>query len=256
MNLRLKPFEKSIRRRVRRELRQSPAAWKEYRRVRRRREFHLPQWLFRCIVLLVVSSAWTSNRKPTGTLVAMIVLWAAASVTWRAGQLLIALRASPTLLVLAHVPIPDADVFKFQWQTFLRVSLWSVLDFTALYGVLAERVGYGWDSLWVGLFLAVIQWLVMVSLAAGLLIYVRRRKFFRFAGVFAALAVLLAIGVDLPSLTQFLTVLAYWIPPMGWILYAVGISPAQNILLGWWPALSMSAAVFALPLFYRRLRTR
>ncbi len=254
MKLRLKKFEIEARRRARAELRKSPAAWREYKRVRRRREVTVPPWAVRFLPPIILMSFWGATRRSMDELVALALFISLASAAWRAGQLLIALRSSPRLAVYAHLPLSNEQVFELQWQYFLRTSAWSIADFTVFYGILADRAGYGWTCWLTGLAMAVAQWLVILAAATCFLAYIKNRKVFRVAEVLAAAAAALFILPSGATVIKPLAALAAWVPPMGWILYSMGISPPHNVLFEWWTALSFATVLFSLPLAYRRLR--
>lgn len=192
MNLRDKKFEKSLRRRVRVELRNSPAAWSEYQRswprwlarqkklplwvVRcvlilfRSRQSNLPPWLVRCILVLFLAGLLLQIPRPlaiyqTALLAALLVVLA-----WRTGQLWLELYSSSRLQLLTHLPLTDEQVFDLQWRHFLKTSAWSIYDFAVLCGFLAVGVGYGWKSPVIGFALGIGLWLVIVSAAACLML--------------------------------------------------------------------------------------
>ena len=257
MKLRLKEFERTMRRRVRQELHNSPSAWREFRRVRRpwwRREVNLPPWTGRLLPGLAIIFCWVNMGPTQNGLIILILFASLASIAWRAGQLLVALRSSPRLLLYAHLPISDGQVFDLQWRFFLKASAWSVLDFTFLYGVLAAGVGYGWNTPLAGLAMAVVQWLVIVSAATAALAYLPNRWFLWAAIVLVVLPVALFIVPSGTALTKSVAGLASWVPPVGWVLYAMGVSPPRNVLIQWWPALSFAVLLFLLPRAYQRLR--
>jgi hypothetical protein len=256
VKLRDKKFEKAVRLRARAKMRESPAAWREFKRVRRgwwTRNRGLPPWITRFVPPFIFIAIWGLSGRRTEDIVALILLASVASIAWRAGQLLIALRTSQLLPFYAHFPLTDEEVFKLQWKYYVLRTAWSIVDFVVFYGVLAERAGYGWNWWLVGIGMAVAQWLVILSAATSLIAYVRSRKFFRVAIAFGLLAIVLFFLPSAVPFTRSLAELAAWVPPLGWALYSMGISPPHNLLFEWWTALSFAGILFLLPQAYRKL---
>src|ERR1043165_9589294 len=49
---------------------------------------------------------------------------------------------------------------------------------------------------------------------------------------------------------------AYWVPPTGWLVYAMGISPSKCLARDLWPCLISGVVLAVFPLAYLRLRSR
>lgn len=253
MNLRLDTFEKSMHKRLRAlEL----SEWKKLR-PSGPRNYNIPPWLVRCGFVAIATSILYNFIGSIDTLVALILLLAAGTVFWRASQLLIALVSSSRLQVFACLPLSNAQIFRLQWQAFLKNASWSMVEFTALYGVLAATAGCGWNSLLAGLAMSAAQCLVIVALATCLVAYLPRRRFDLLAGVFILpILGLIFGGFYFQPVFKWLASQAHWIPPTGWILYALGISGSHGFPGDLWPALTTALALALLPKAYQHLRNR
>ena len=143
-----------------------------------------------------------------------------------------------------------------------KTSAWSIYDFTVLCSFLAVNVGYGWKSPVIGFALAIGLWLVIISAVACLTLAkapMKIRKLLRWRSV-SWLMVCLSLAaffacfqfryIYVNSLAPFGAV----VPPIGWIFYALGVSPPHNYLLDSWSALSFSTMLFTAPLALQRLR--
>ncbi len=255
MKLRLKPFEKLTRRRARQQLRKSPADWREFKRYRWwRRERSLPPGLLRMIMLIGLIPLVMGNGVIPKRLVAATLFWSVASAAWLAGQLVVALRISRRLLIWAHLPLSDSQIFDLQWRSFLQKSLWSVVDFTTLYSLLAVEAGYGWKSPVAGFAMAVPQWLVVASLSTWLVAFGFRKRLFSIAAIAASLAFAVVFIYSFRPVAEKAAAFAGWLPPTNWILYVMGFSRPLPAPLDWWPAVSLASISLALPFAIRRLR--
>ncbi|MDB6017135.1 MAG: hypothetical protein JWR19_1624 [Pedosphaera sp.] len=255
MRLRAKKTERSLRRRIRREITTAESLQWQIMWFHRLRAYPLPKDLYRFVIFLVYPLNAALGSFSLQQAVAIAFLWSAGTTFWRASQLLSALFAAQPLEVFRHLPISDQDIFRHQWRGFLRASLWSMLDFSAVYGVLASKVGFGgWSLLWAGAGMAALQWLVMVSLATALVAYAGRRNYWTIALLLLAGAVgLFIFRGSQPAISEWLTEFARWAPGTGWTLYVFGISPREGLLGEVWPVLTLSIAVFLLPRAYQRL---
>ena len=65
---------------------------------------------------------------------------------------------------------------------------------------------------------------------------------------------MLFLGADYPALTQPIANLAYWLPPLGWTLYALGISPSHGLPHDLVPCVISAALLAVAPFAYRRIR--
>ncbi len=209
----------------------------------------------RLFFLFVASFMVALQRGSIQWLVALIVLWTLATVFLRALLLRIALYFSPNLNVFNYLPISNEDIFKVQWGKFLRGSLWSVVEFTILYSVLAARMGVSVSSVAIGIALGLIQSIFVIGMAVCLLVLGWRKVFDRLAHLFMASTFgLLFFLSNKQSLSEWLSSLAYWIPPVGWLVHAMGITPSKGLLHDLWPCLISGAILAIFPFAYRHLR--
>lgn len=149
MRLHSPAFEKSIRRRVRREVRASKTHRRSARAARRRRQSVLLLPLLRPLLSLALVSAVVHAFRATGHItaaLAVITMWTAALAFFEARRLLVTLYASPDLAALMLLPITAGRVFLWQWQKFTRSSAWNLLDPMAGYLAVASlQPGTSWS---------------------------------------------------------------------------------------------------------------
>ncbi len=274
MNLRWKEFERRVRLPLRARIEQSPADWEEYRRYgwwqKLTQTVHLPGWTLRILLLPMAAGALSSGLRASSILVSAILIWVVLAVIWRLGQLTVALRTSPRLLVFGHLPMSDTEIFVQQWKAYLASTIGSVLDFALLYCLLAVAAGCGWGSPWIGLVFAVAQWLVMLSVAVIFVTYFWNRRFmgpvlqllsFRWgrtklpghlggAGrLLLVAAVVFVLGYGRRSLADWAVV----VPPLGLAHEGLGLGRSRS-LAQVWTAFSLGGTLMLLPLAYRRLK--
>ncbi|HYV29131.1 MAG TPA: hypothetical protein VFA77_16475 [Candidatus Eisenbacteria bacterium] len=181
------------------------------------------------------------------------MLWTLGSIFFRANQLLLNLYYSQDLNVYHYLPIGDDSIFQRQWNKFLRASAWSATDFMLLYGLLALKVGAGFTSPIAGCALGIIQGGFVVAGALSLLMLRARRFFVVLATIFmASAAALLFFGSNGP-ITEWLNRIAYWLPPIGWIVHGMGITPSEGMLRDLVPCVLAAFVLVAAPVSYRRL---
>ncbi len=188
-------------------------------------------------------------------LIALIVLWTVAMFFWRAAQIGNALYASPSLPVFCHLPISDANIFKIQSRLFVRVSLWSALDFSLLYWALIAKSGMGYQALFAGIGFGIVHWLFVVASALVLFAYALNRFVPALGWLLSAATVCFAIfGEKQLHLTHWLAATADWIPPVGWILRGIGVVPNSGVVGDFLPALIGATTLCLAPLAYRKIQ--
>jgi hypothetical protein len=211
----------------------------------------------RLFFLLLVGLTVGLRRGSIQWLVALTVLWQLGTVFLRAFLLGVELYFSPNLNVFSYLPISDEEVFKLQWGGFLRRSVWSAVDFTVLFSVLAATVGVGGHSIPTGVALGVVEWIFIVAMAVCLLAVGWSRLLYHAALFFIASTFGLVFFLpNLPRLCGWLSEVAYWVPPTGWLVYAMGISPSKGLARDLWPCLISGVVLAVFPLAYHRLRSR
>ncbi len=244
-----------LRQKARARLRKSREDWREFKRYRWwRQPVNLPAWLIRGAPPLLAAWVIAIAGLSAKTLMAAAFFWSLATLSWRAGQLLVALKSSARLMAFAHLPLSDAQIFQYQWRWFLRTCGWSIVDFTAWYGLLALQTGFGINAPLMGFVLALLQYGVTVSLAAWFYLFVPKRHLLRITTVFVAMALGVFFIPEYRPIVSAIASASNWLPPMGWISYVIGIVPPRNPLLELWPAVSLAAVLLSLPLAYRKLR--
>jgi hypothetical protein len=187
--------------------------------------------------------------------IAIIVLWQLASLFMRASILNATLYFSPALRVFDYLPISEEKIFKAQWHTFLRGSLWSALDFSILYCVLASKTGGGIYSIVTAVALGMVEWFFIVAFAV-LLTVMGVRRFFYYLCVFFTLSAfgLLYFLPNKQAIAHWISVMAYWVPPVGWLVHAMGITPSRGILLDLLPCVLSAIILMIFPFAYQRVR--
>ncbi len=257
MKLRNKPFERAVRSRIRTALKSSPQLRKEYRQIRkmRRQNLHTRPWMSRLFFLFIVGFTLIVRKHSVEELIALIMLWHLGSIFLRVSFLSGGLYFSPALGVFNCLPIPDADIFKVQWRTFLRGSLWSAVDFSVLYYALGSETGGGIYSLAAGVAFGIIQWFFVVAFSVCLLVF-RVRRFYYYLPLFFMVSAfgLLYFLPHKQVIAGWIARFAYWVPPVGWLVHAMGITRSQGALFDLLPCV-LSALLLALfPMACSRIR--
>lgn len=258
MRLRSPKLEHRLKRRVRRELRAIPG-WRRLRRIHRGPLRFNYGWLR---LLLPLAYVWFlapgtgPHEMGIPLLLAAVALYA-TGVTFRlSARLIQELRSPDDLMPLACLPLSDQDIFDLQWQRLRSRSLWLLYYFIVAYA-LAAGLGHfsalGWLT---ALALALLQWPLALSLAAGLLALGNRRAlettglFIMFGCIWLPFVIFSerAHQLVISSLDHFL--------PAGWITVAF----SQGLLAGdpraWWWLAPVALLAAASPLLLRRQRRR
>lgn len=258
MSLRWKSFERKLKRRVRAEIRASAGLRQEYKRLRRGRRWwnvRINPNTYRLVFWFLALNFLSVGLMAVEQVLAFIWLWTTAAALWRTVQLQSTLYFAAELNLFNHLPISDAEIFQVQWRKFLRGSVGPVLDFSVLYGALAYRLGAGWQSPLIGLLFGSLQGLFNIGIAASLLSIGFRRWLPMSALLLHVGAIgLLIFGNSLPVVVAWLSAAAFWIPPAGWIQYALGLSFSHGAASGWVPSLIAGTLLACYPLARRRLQ--
>lgn len=257
MNLRWKSFERGLKRRVRTEVRASPTLRQEYKHAQRGRRwwnFRVTPNFYRLVFWFVALNFLGRGLMPVGTVLAFIWLWALAATFWWAGRLQSTLYFAAELNLFHHLPITDAEIFQVQWRKFYRAALWPILDFAFLYGALAYQLGAGWQSPATGVLFGCLQGFFNIAIATGLLGFGMRRWLPVSALLLYVTAVgLLFFGSRLPGFVGLMSAAAYWIPPAGWVHFALGLKVSSGAGHDWVPCLIAGTALAVFPIARRRL---
>jgi hypothetical protein len=184
-----------------------------------------------------------SGRSPEQLLVAL-GLYSTATVFFRSRNLLGRLYRSHDLATFLHLPIEDALIFRFEWDKFLRASVWLFYVSFLVYGYLAfghlHRLG-PWAAFGFVFVASLLQWLTALSLATLL---ARYRPAWAPTKVGLVLDAFIVVMFYLPSdvVRQCQTVLLA--APGGWITHAFGkalVATAADTLPFWGAALLVAA---------------
>jgi hypothetical protein len=247
--------ERGIRAQARRELRESPLLWKEYRQ-------HRTRW-------------WRRNRNFRAALGSVYILAVLFLVAVRSGRALallcvVALYASGTALfrcakyharvlrgyhraVLIALPVLDEEYLRHESRGFFRSWVGAFAVFVLAYGAYAIVYGNLWHDLAVILVASSLQTFSGVCIGTVVLAY--RAKWIRTAAIVPFYG-LMIVCLYLPEDTLRFLWSATLITPAGWVAhgFAAMVGSADSAERFWFfPAFILSAA---LPLVLRDLRSR
>ncbi|HXG60879.1 MAG TPA: hypothetical protein VNO22_05875 [Planctomycetota bacterium] len=219
MSLRWRPLERSVRLRVRRELRGSPDLWNEYRR-RRRASRCARAWRCGCslvlfclwpaVLMLALKTGETGRRGATA-----LALYATGSALVRGAALLGELYASPATLALLHLPVSDSALFARVQIRFWLQALPAIGVFTLGSRVLGASPG---TAVGIGLLL----WLGMLA-QATLWTVMKPRRVPALVGVFLNVASLVVLRPEM-SFAEWISKMerpVLLLLPAGWGAYAL-----------------------------------
>ena len=258
MNLRDRLTERSLRARVRRELRASPRLWAEHRRVRpgTSRRFSAA-WLLYLFIALI-GFGWIQNL-----LEGSETVWPALSVVawWFLGvtglliqRILGRLYDGAAVAALCHLPLTDREIFGARWHgQSLRALLVSLLYLPVGAGI-AWHGGENWATRLLLTVLPSGQYLLAFAIAMVLAAWVPRVSPVLLVTGFPLAWVLLWGGVGQPEWSTPLVRVGSWLPPFGWLNQAAyhGVAGGQSSELGLLiPLVGLLAIV---PMAWRRLR--
>ncbi len=229
MNLRDRRFERSVRRRVHRGIKASPAQRREYQRTRSNRRYDTPQSLLRGLAsaLLGISLAKLGEHQASlDAMLGLVAIWCAGFAVHYANRLRFHLYGAPSILVLALQPIGDEAIFVHQWRAFVRTCLWLLVDLAAALAVVCTFAQASLLQWLTAIPCALALWMSVVSIAT---LFVRLRPGANFSALSSALFLLILTtviaGFYLPETTARLLNGAsgpfFTIPPFGWICYVI-----------------------------------
>jgi hypothetical protein len=232
MKLHSPAFERSLRRGVRRAARATPALKREYKTANKFHRHYSASGLVRVIfaicLALPIWSAVEKTAHPT-TAAAVITLWCLAFVFVRAHALLQCLYTSNDLPAISLLPIDGLAVFRWQFQKFLRGSLFLLVDLLIGFWVLAAATKRS-DLVWAMLpLLAFLTWCAV--LACALFCASRRPTFpllpISWAVMLLPLGIYFAQPVALPILDHLAPTLNVLLP-VGWPVSLFHCFPPEN----------------------------
>jgi hypothetical protein len=256
MTLRSRRLERRLRRAVKRALRASGTLWGDFRQVRKRgrQNLRLPAWSGRLFFLVWVGFAFGAQRRPLEVIAAVTLLWAVGMTFLRAAQLRTALYLSPALGIYKYVPISDAEVFRLQWSSFLKLGLWLAMDFTLAYAILGSQLVHASNYLVTGVLFGVLQSVLIMAGAVCLYAFVRP-VFFRIAPICLVSAIALAVfGSGQTNLAKAVVYFGYWAPPVGWIFQLLGLVGAPTWFFELLPPIMAAALLALFPIAWKRSR--
>lgn len=257
-------LERSLRRKIRRRLRENPAQWREYRRRtprwwRRHFSAGLPWYFFILIIpglfLLFSRTGDDRTRAVDGILLAIAFTTTVASLSG-ASRLSEALTTSFERIVLQHLPVSDRDYFGYQWRGFGRSCVAGLLALAGAGAAIAWKESFGLSRGFLAIALMILHWVSAVSLVVWLATASGRR-----VGSWAALG---CVGGTIAGVIWFysLTALpgggagpAILLFPMGWVPFAVRHAVVGGNALAFLAAAPPLVLALSLPWHVRRLKS-
>lgn len=201
------------------------------------------------LALWALALAWTliAARMGTDELLSALVIYATGASFFRAGALAESLGRSPGLSVFANLPISDEDVFRHLWKRFISSSLAQLAFLLFAYGIATGGHGFGVGRWATALSLALLQWLVLLTLAA--LLAARRPRWPAVAGALLYFLCLWGLpGGFFAAMTPHAHGLPLLLLPAGWVSWVFSRGLIDQIGSGWGPLFPAIAAAAALPL--------
>ncbi|MBI2929202.1 MAG: hypothetical protein HYY24_26355 [Verrucomicrobia bacterium] len=258
MTLRWRAFEKVVRRRVRLELRASPALWREYKRVRKRPAREVGPWVLRAmltVALGVLIAATADHGVPLAGQLGLVTCWCIGWSLYYAA-LLRAHLYSYDALVLAVLPLPPDAVFRQQWKQFRLGTWWTLVDVGVAFSVIGALTAAAPPAWLAALSALGLHWLGTLALAGLLVTFWPKAPYG--LGYQALLFLLFGIAIagqwvapPLLGLLDKLTPALQWAPPFGWINFAV-----RRVVESEWSALGFLFPILGLLLLALRFAQR
>ncbi len=222
MKLKSPAFEKALRRKVRAEIRRSPALKRERTRIGRqpRKASQIVVQLFASLLVLGFL-AGTHARSPEFA-AGLLACLGTAQLFHQAGRLRIGLFSDPALPIFDSLPLTSGQVFDHQWRRFTRETVGISCYFAVAYFGYGVYRGFG-PAQWAGTFLiAGLQWLLIYAGSTLVLARGPGWQFERMLGLISILVVPLVVGAvvlreQFLSLVEPLVRALSWITPAGWL---------------------------------------
>ena len=162
MRLHSRQFEKALRRAVLRTVRASPQLKREFRIANKKRKHYSLGIVARpALCLLLAMLVWRigGQGQPIQSALAIMALWTFGLLFFQAGRLLTCLFSSPDLPALSVLPIEGQTVFRWEFQKFLRSSIWVFADVLLGCAALALLHDFSFAK-WLAIFpIALLAWL-------------------------------------------------------------------------------------------------
>ena len=170
MKLHAPAFERALKRGWKAALRRSPELKREFRRVRRQqpRQYRLVRLVRPLVCVVTWFSVWFVAEK-TGEIAPSLAVIAIAGFClgfYGARRLLVALYSAPDLLALHLLPIRNETIFRWEFQKFVRESLWWLLDLVGGFAAVAVYFQFSRWAWLATLAICVITWMTLIAMAA------------------------------------------------------------------------------------------
>jgi hypothetical protein len=185
MKLHSPRFQRQLRRGVKKAIRESRELKQEYRQAKKFRKNTSVTWFLRGVFSLMLGVGVGVITMQTGhpvTGLAVITLWTFAGIFFHTQNLWTVLHAHPDIRALRLLPIPEATIFRWQLQKFLRKASMSLLDLVAGFGALGLFLKFSAAQWLVVPFIALLSWLTLMALTVLCLLHVPRKVYRIMAG--------------------------------------------------------------------------
>lgn len=191
MKLYSRAFERELRRGIKQAVDTSAALKREYRRANKYRRHYSSGPLVRLALSVGLALAVWKCTDQTGhatTGLAVLTLWTSWFTLVRSSKLTATLAESSDTAALGLLPISDRDIFHLQIQTFVRSSLWSLVDSLAALVLLGVALEFSLGRYLALPVLALLVWATQQSLAALCAVRLPRLAQMLMMGAFAVCA--------------------------------------------------------------------
>lgn len=255
MKLSSPAIERSIRKQARRELRESPLLWEDYRQHRTRwwrRNRNLRAALGSAGFLAVLLFAVGSSGRPLA-LLNVVALYASGTALFRCVTYYGRVLCGYDRAVLIALPVLDDDYLQHETHVFFRSWAGALTVFVLAYGAYATVYGKLWHDWSAVLVAAILQTLTAICIGTAVVAY---RPTWAGASTIIPFYGLMIACLYLPEDGLRFLWSATLITPAGWVAHGFaalvgGPGSAERFFLI--PAFVVSAA---LPFAWRRLRSR
>jgi hypothetical protein len=170
MKLHSPAFERELKRHCKSAIRSSPELKREYRRLKRhfRRRHNILKAVrpFVSVILGLIVFFMAQHSGRAAAALAFIAVAAFLFASYRAFNLLQQLFTAPDLPALRMLPISEQQIFRWEFQRFIRRSVWSLVDILGAFGGLVLYYNFSLPQQFAAVLIAAVVWVTIVALAA------------------------------------------------------------------------------------------
>ncbi len=253
MRLSSPAVERSLREQARRELRQSPLLWKDYRQHRtrwwrRNRNLQVAIGSLYALAVIFLVSVQARGRL---ALLDVVAFYASGTALFRCSSYYSRVLRGYDRAVLISLPVLDDDYLRHESRVFFRSWAGAFVIFVVAYGGYISVYGKLWRDAGTVLAAATLQ--TLTSVCIGMAVVVYRRRWVRAIVPFYGLMI---VCLYLPENALHFLWSATLVMPAGWVAHGfAGVIGSGDSAERFWliPAFLVSAA---LPLVWRRLQSQ